>query len=80
MQFQGGIDFTTAGTISGLTPAKVDGLQSALANKVSYGTSTSNATVAAHNHGIPDGTVLRTADGGTVTYRTYAGDTHYHVI
>lgn len=29
-----------------------------------------------HNHGIPDGTVLRTADGGTVTYRAAAPHTH----
>jgi hypothetical protein len=29
-----------------------------------------------HNHGIPDGTVLRTADGGTVTF--FAAPTHTH--
>lgn len=29
-----------------------------------------------HNHGIPDGTVLRTADGGTVTFYSAASHTH----
>ena len=29
-----------------------------------------------HNHGIPDGTVLRTADGGTVTF--FAAQQHTH--
>lgn len=80
VQFQGGIDFTTAGSVYGLTVPKIEGLQSALNGKVSFGTPTGSTTVAAHNHGIPDGTVLRTADGGSVTYRAYSGDTHYHVI
>lgn len=29
-----------------------------------------------HNHGIPDGTVLQTAGGGTVTFRAAAAHTH----
>lgn len=33
----------------------------------------------AHNHGIPDGTVLLTADGGKVVWRSYGGFTHTHI-
>ena len=42
--------------------------------------STGYTTVAIHNHGITDGTVLRKADGGNVTYYTYDGDDHRHPI
>ena len=41
---------------------------------------TSLETVAAHNHGIANGTVLRKADGGDVTWVAYAGDNHGHNI
>ncbi|SDX05570.1 hypothetical protein [Paenibacillus sp. PDC88] len=45
-----------------------------LDNKALAGIST-NAS-GGHNHGIPDGTVLRTADGGTVTFSAAPQHTH----
>lgn len=78
--FQGNLDFTSAPNIYGLTAAKVSGLSSLLGDKVDKGDSTSNVTGGSHNHGIPDGTVLRTADGGTVTYRSYGGFSHSHSV
>ncbi|MNJ66279.1 hypothetical protein D3C77_623430 [compost metagenome] len=77
---QGTLNFTSVPRIIGLDAYKIDGLSSLLAGKVSKGDPTTNYTGGAHNHGIPDGTVLRTADGGTVTYRTYSGFTHSHTV
>lgn len=76
--FNGTVDFSNANGVIGITMSSINGLSSALSQKADRGVSTTSTTVAAHNHGIPDGTVLRTADGGTVTYRAYAGDTHSH--
>lgn len=36
----------------------------------------STGTAGSHNHGIPDGTVLQTAGGGTVIWRAYGGHSH----
>ena len=33
-----------------------------------------------HNHGIPDGTVLAKAGGGSVTWSAYGGFSHRHDI
>ena len=33
-----------------------------------------------HNHGIPDGTALAKAGGGSVTWRAYDGFSHRHDI
>lgn len=41
---------------------------------------TGYTTVAAHNHGIADGTVLRKADGTNVTWSVYGGDNHSHAV
>lgn len=49
-------------------------LQQAFNSKASAGVSTGLS--GGHNHGIPDGTVLRTADGGTVTF--FAASQHSH--
>jgi hypothetical protein len=76
--FNGTVDFSNSSGVIGITMSSINGLSSALSQKADRGVSTTSTTVAAHNHGIPDGTVLRTADGGTVTYRVYAGDTHSH--
>lgn len=49
-------------------------LENALDRKANTGVSTGAS--GSHNHGIPDGTVLRTADGGTVTF--FAAPAHTH--
>jgi hypothetical protein len=49
-------------------------LDGKLAQKATAGVSTGLS--GSHNHGIPDGTVLRTADGGTVTF--FAAGSHSH--
>lgn len=49
-------------------------LFSQLLSKATAGNSTGLS--GGHNHGIPDGTVLRTADGGTVTF--FAASQHSH--
>lgn len=45
-----------------------------LDEKATAGVSTNPS--GSHNHGIPDGTILRTADGGTVTFRAASAHTH----
>lgn len=49
-------------------------LQTELNNKASVGVATN--INGAHNHGIPDGTVLLVQGGGTVIYRVAAGHAH----
>lgn len=41
-------------------------------------TTTEEADADSHNHGIADGTVLATADGGSVTYCAFYGSGHAH--
>lgn len=43
-------------------------------------TSTGSTTVAAHNHGIPNGTKLAVDGGGSVTWVAYGGASHSHTI
>jgi len=52
-------------------------LGSELASKATYGALTTAA--GGHNHGIPNGTVLMTADGGTVTFVVASNHSHVQV-
>ena len=45
-----------------------------------HGGSTGNDTTAAHNHGIPNGTNLALAGGGSITWVAYTGGEHSHSI
>ncbi|MOA35286.1 hypothetical protein D3C78_1567270 [compost metagenome] len=80
VQFQGGIDFTTASNVYGITMSRVDGLQAALLNKVSYGTATSQTTGGAHNHGFPNGAQFKDVNGVVYTWSAYNGFTHSHTV
>lgn len=47
-----------------------------LYGSVSFMDSNSTNAVGDHNHGIPDGTELRKADGGTITWNASGGHSH----
>ncbi|MNV26383.1 hypothetical protein D3C71_1175030 [compost metagenome] len=79
IQFQGTVDFSNASPV-GIQMEAISGLSTALSSKASKGSSTQPTTAGAHNHGIPDGTVLMVQGGGTVTWSAYSGFTHSHQI
>ncbi|WP_217597181.1 phage tail spike protein [Cohnella sp. GbtcB17] len=74
---------TIAGGWSNLVASGGGGtLQSALDGKMSASKtfSLSLTNIAAHNHGIPDGTQLRKADGTAITFNAYDGYTGSYTI
>ena len=62
---EGYVTFSGAHSVAGL-------------NTDTYSGNTGNATVAAHNHGIADGTKLAVDGGGYVTWVAYGGASHDH--
>ncbi|MBW7475955.1 DUF3672 domain-containing protein [Paenibacillus oenotherae] len=70
-------DWSRIITNSGNLETELTNIGYQIMSKASAGVSTGQS--GGHNHGIPDGTVLRTADGGTVTYFSAPNHSHAQV-